>query len=202
MKLIEVVILTGMQCISPVQHKEIATEATKVWCAVVVEKDTVAGLTKVTPPSEADHPAVKLVLQRFETIGKPSSGSTQLSVEPEPALTEQRPSMLVPDAPEPAGRVEMQAEAETPVPRPIPRPAVAETENAAAPEAQIETPAAADEVATPEPAASKPATKPRKKNLKKTKAKKQPGRCSGAGKQVWYTNKDGIRKYRCRRSLY
>ena len=202
MKLIEVVILTGMQCISPVQHKEIATEATKVWCAVVVEKDTVAGLTKVTPPSEADNPAVKLVLQQFETVGKPASGSMQLSAGPEPALVEQRPSLLVPDAPEPAGRVEAQAEAEPPVPRPMPRPALAEAEGAGPPEDRIETPEVADEVAPPEPAASKPATKPRKKSLKKTKAKKQSGQCSGAGKQVWYTNKDGKRKYRCRRSLY
>ena len=200
MKLIEVVILTGMQCISPVQHKEIATEATKVWCAVVVEKDTVAGLTKVTPPSEADNPAVRLVLQQFETVGKPASGSARLSVEPEQALTQQRPSLLVPDAPEPAGRVEVQAEAA--VPRPIPRPALAEAEGAGPPEDQVETPAAVEEVATPEPTASKPAAKLKKKSVKKTKVKKQSGQCSGSTQPVWYTNKDGKRKYRCRRSLY
>ena len=81
-------------------------------------------------------------------------------------------------------------------------PAMAEAEGADAPVDQIETPAAADEPAPPEPEAKKPATKLKKKSTKKATPKKKSIQCSGSMKPVWYTNKDGKRKYRCRRSLY
>ena len=40
MRLIEVVMLVGAHCVSPVEHSQMMTDAAKVQCAVVIEKDT------------------------------------------------------------------------------------------------------------------------------------------------------------------
>lgn len=65
MKLIEVVVLLGAHCISPVQHADAVTEVGKVQCAVMVEQDTDTGRVKVTPREAETRPEVAAVLKRI-----------------------------------------------------------------------------------------------------------------------------------------
>ena len=78
MKLIEIVVLVGAHCVSPVQHTTNATEAGKVHCAVVIEKDTQAGTLRIVPAGASREPEVVAVLNRLDTA----------------ALVERRPSMV------------------------------------------------------------------------------------------------------------
>jgi hypothetical protein len=202
MKLVEVVILTGMQCISPVQNTSQATVAAKVWCAVVVEKDTVANAIVVTPQAQANHPAVQGVLQRLSPVAPAQIKSAPLNTPPTDVLSEQRPSMPVPDAGAPADRVQQQAQPEAIAPKPIPRPDVAagkptetsspETESETGSTASIDTAPAAAPKAKPDDSKTAAAPQPN--------VNKRNGQCTGSAKPVWYTNKEGRRKYRCRRS--
>lgn len=216
MKLVEVVIMTGLQCISPVQNMPAKTEVGKVWCAVVIEKDTVANRVEVTPPDQSGNPAVRMVVQRMDGTGNVASKSELLTIEPASAPPDQqRPAMLVPDSPDPAERVEPVAKMV--VPRPPPRPDAAseagagqaqpETEAAATTgEAQLEmdvVPAAEEAQPETEVVASAevepPAVEAKPVKKRATTAKKRTDICTAPRKAVWYTNKDGHRKYRCRR---
>ncbi len=115
-------------------------EVGKVWCAVVIEKDTVANRVEVTPPDQSGNPAVRMVVQRMDGTGNVASKSELLTIEPASAPPDQqRPAMPVPDSPDSAERVEPVAKMV--VPRPPPRPDAAS--EAGAGQAQPETEAAA-----------------------------------------------------------
>ena len=202
MKLVEVVILTGMQCISPVQNTSQATVAAKVWCAVVVEKDTVANAVVITPQAQADHPAVQVVLRRLNPAPPAQIQSAPLTSQPTDVISERRPSMPVPDAGAPADRLQQQAQPEAITAKPMPRPAIAADEptDMPPPETESETGSTAslDPAPAPEPQAKQLESK--KAASPKPSVKKRSGQCTGPARPVWYTNKDGRRKYRCRRS--
>jgi hypothetical protein len=185
MKLVEVVIMTGIQCISPLESAPERTVAAKVWCAVLIEKDTVTGRIEVTPPVEARNPAVRTVLQRF---GAPIANRT-MSIAALPAL--QRPPIAVPHSPDASERPKLAARLTVvaPLPKSVDTPEA--STGLPAPEAEPEEVAALEE---PEAAEVKPAKKPASAKRKRSDV------CTGTRKAVWYTNKDGRRKYRCRRS--
>ena len=65
MNLIEVVVLLGAHCISPVQHADAVTQVRKVQCAVMVEQDTDTGRVIVTPRAAETKPEVTAVLKRI-----------------------------------------------------------------------------------------------------------------------------------------
>ncbi len=79
MKLIEIVVLMGAHCVSPVQHTNSATEAAKVQCAVVIEKDTQAGTLRIVPAGASREPEVVAVLNRLDT---PALGPTIAAAAP------------------------------------------------------------------------------------------------------------------------
>lgn len=94
MKLVEVVILTGLQCVSPTQNTSLSTEVSKVWCAVIVESDAEAKTIAVTPRSQVDHPMVKSVLTRIALAWTPpdkrvllQSGLKVIDPAPKPVAT-------------------------------------------------------------------------------------------------------------------
>ena len=66
MRLVEVVMLMGAHCVSPVEHSQMMTDAAKVQCAVVIEKDTDKGTLTVTPPEAAGDPQVAAAVARFD----------------------------------------------------------------------------------------------------------------------------------------
>ena len=151
MTLIEVVILAGAQCLSPVQEVPGTTEVGKVPCAVLIRMDQKTGDVEFTPPAAATDPQVIAMLLR-----------------PTPS-----------DA-DPQGEGDAQ-----------------ETETAF-------VPAKSNREAAPPPEKPKPAAKagsPRKSQRVAVAAKKQRrakrGDACGSYKAVWYTNKQGRRRYRC-----
>lgn len=64
MNLIEVVILAGVQCLSPVQAVEGTTIAGKVPCAVLIRMNQETGDVDFTPPAAASDPQVIAMLVR------------------------------------------------------------------------------------------------------------------------------------------
>lgn len=75
MRLIEVVVLMGAHCVSPVAHTQSMTEAGKVQCAVVVQKDTENGAVIVTPEEARQEPRVAEVVARFNAMAADSAGA-------------------------------------------------------------------------------------------------------------------------------
>lgn len=228
MKLIEVIILTGVHCASPVQHTPQATEAGKVWCAVIVEADSVTKIAEVTPPEEARNPLVVAALRRLD-----ATVATPPAPEPPPvdldAIAAQVAAIPGATSPPPLDQPE-EAPGLTAVPPAIPpevepsdsastdqatadgepQPASSQPElpepEAAAPDADIaaeaadqppETETAAVEDSPPAPKTKARAAKPKKKQ--KASTRRRTDVCGKTRVAVWYTNKDGKRKYRCRR---
>lgn len=227
MKLIEVIILTGVHCASPVQHTPQATEAGKVWCAVIVEADSVTKIAEVTPPEEARNPLVVAALKRLDaTVAMPpapepppvdldaiaaqvaaipGSASPPPLDQPEevPRLTAAPPAISPEvETPDSASADPATAEGE-------PQPASSQPElpepEATAPEADPAADAAdqqpGTETAAVEEEPPAPRTKARTAKPKKKKAstKRRSDVCGKTRQAVWYTNKDGKRKYRCRK---
>ena len=178
MKLIEIVVLLGAQCISPVQHGAAATEVQKVQCAVVIERDTAAGTVRIVPAGASTRPEVVAVLDRFDSDKA------------------QRIAPAAAPPPDPTAAAKTAAAVTAPAIAPPPEQATA-----AAEERQPEpTPVA--EAAKPEAApASKPEPKPAaRKTAEKDGEEPAPGietRCKGKAVARWYTNEEGRKKYRC-----
>ena len=177
MKLIEVVVLMGAHCISPVQSTEAITEAAKVQCAVVVEKDAEEKTIRVIPAGATNHPEVVTVIERFNA----DVGTGQRI---EPAFAR------------PAGEPLKPA-------KPLAATAPVQDEYSAAGTDAPEADAAAEEekTATPEkPRKSTPAEKAEGKSSAKQKTKtaeKRSSQCRGAAVPKWYTTAEGKKKYRC-----
>jgi hypothetical protein len=217
MKLIEVVVLTGMQCISPTQTSPAMTEAHKVWCAVIVEGDSETRNIDVTPETMTGEPSVKSALSRMQTAwnlppkaGVPQSGMRVVAAAPPPAapMPVAAPAPVAPAKPPLVTAVTKIAktpdalpQVENPVPTSDSEPAADETSVIPQPTEQVaeaaidppqikpDSPVATSDTDAPDTDAAK----------KKTKAKKRSDVCRNGTRAVWYTNSEGRRKYRCRR---
>lgn len=71
MKLVEVVVLLGTQCISPVDTAPNMTFAGKVPCAVLIHQDTDDNRVQIVPAGAASHPTVQQALLRIAGIAQP-----------------------------------------------------------------------------------------------------------------------------------
>lgn len=103
MKLVEVVVLLGAHCASPLQQTPAMTEVHKVHCAVIVEKDTSNGAVRVMPEQAAREPQVEAVVARHQTgiqplasaAAAPPLPTAETPIAPPPQL----PSMVSAPAP-------------------------------------------------------------------------------------------------------
>lgn len=181
MKLIEIVVLLGAQCISPVQHSAATTEVQKVQCAVVIERDTAAGTVRIVPAGASTRPEVVAVLDRLDD-DKAQQIAPTAAPPPDPTARTQAvaaaPAPAIAPPPE-----QVTAAAEEPQPDPAP---AAETQAATKPEA---APAA-----RPEP---KPAVRQTAEEAGEEPAPGIVTRCKGKAVARWYTNDEGRKKYRC-----
>lgn len=155
MTLVEVVILLGSQCLSPLESGGGLTEATKVPCAVLIRHDPQTAEVEIVPPSAATDPALIAMLV------KPREGAPAGKVD----------RLVLADHDDITGSITR---------APVVIPASAAVEPAAS--------------VVPKP---KPVMK--KKRDAKPAAKRKVARSDACGsyRAVWYTNKDGRRKYRC-----
>ena len=155
MNLVEVVILVGSQCLSPMESGPGFTELGKVPCAVLVRQDPQTSEVEFVPPSAATDPAVVAMLART---------ANELVVSKDDRL----PAVAAVDV---TARVK-------PAPRIVPASA----------EAAPETPVKAV-----------PGKKPVVKAAITHQRAVVAGRSNACGsyRAVWYTNRDGRRKYRC-----
>jgi hypothetical protein len=153
MNLIEVVILAGVQCLSPVEAAEGTTIVGKVPCAVLIRLNEETGKVAFTPPSAASNPEVIAMLVKPGEAGLPEPAG------PEVAPFAEGDAQDLPAAQKPRLK-EQRAEKRT--------------------------------VKTPERRKTAAAKK-------KKRAAKRNESC-GSYKAVWYTNKEGRRKYRCVRT--
>jgi hypothetical protein len=151
MTLIEVVILAGVQCLSPVQPAEGTTVLGKVPCAVLIRLDEDTGDVDFTPPSAASNREVIAMLVKTDEV-EALAGS-----EPVDDTTAEGDAQDLPVAPKPQAREKRE---EKPVKTPERRKTAA---------------------------------------AKKKRVGKRKDSC-GSYKAVWYTNKEGRRKYRCVRA--
>lgn len=201
MRLVEVVVLMGAHCISPVEHSQLMTEAAKVQCAVVVEKDTDRGTLRVTPETASADPRVAAAVAHLTGVA-------------------QRGARIVPaGAPPATATLQLPRAASTAAPA---QPAIAPpTDDRVQADGEIatpEVPTAPDGVAEPAtqkvvaaPPAEKAENKPRGDKSQAQKAPapvklaeaqpKQGGHCKGAAVPKWYKTPDGHRKYRCVRPV-
>lgn len=167
MNLIEVVILAGVQCLSPVEAADGTTVAGKVPCAVLIHMNEQTGDVAFTPPAAATDPQVIASLVRRE------DGDT--------ATLE-----IAAGAPPPEGDTQD-------IPLPAPKPQEKAQLKAVADDAPKEKAAkAADRV--------KPAHQAQRRKTASTTKRQRAGKrqdSCGSYKAVWYTNKEGRRKYRC-----
>jgi hypothetical protein len=190
MKLIEIVVLAGAHCISPVQQTEAVTHVGKVQCAVIVEKDTEAGTLRIVPAGATNRQEVAAVLQRLErdepgsfTPGTTIQPAYAPAIAPPPAIAAQQPPAATPEE---AALPEKPA-AETPDATPA-----TETRKPAPAKAEDSKKAEATKPAAKKAAESKAAGKDDGKKEAEAKHK-----CLGEAKPKWYTNEEGRRKYRC-----
>lgn len=207
MRLVEVVMLMGAHCVSPVEHSQMMTDAAKVQCAVVIEKDTDKGTMTVTPAQAAGDPQVMAAVERFKQ--SPADGLTSGGTKIVPAWA-------------PAGSPPVEIKAPTAkvtvAPEPIAPPpeAVGSTAADATDTSATDQPPQADAKTVAQPKAEPPpkqvaslATPPQKRSAAKAAAPRKPARatpaaapksaasCKGAAVAKWYKTADGKRKYRC-----
>lgn len=157
MNLVEVVILLGAQCLSPMEQGPGLTVVGKVPCAVLIRQDPQTAAIEIVPRSAATDPAVIAMLV------KPAAT---------PVIKADRQVARVGD--DITGSI-------TPAP-----PRIVPTSAEVQPE-----------LATPKPKPTVKKTRVAKAAVKKRVAVTRRSDACGSYKAVWYTNKDGHRKYRC-----
>ena len=100
MRLIEVVILAGSHCISPMQGGEGITEVVKVPCAVMVRHDAATDAVQIVPSAAAADPQVIAILVKPDTA--PAAAMAEASAEVSPkgdrAMPEEEGGEVVPIA--------------------------------------------------------------------------------------------------------
>ena len=200
MRLVEVVMLVGAHCVSPVEHSQMMTDAAKVQCAVVIEKDTDKGTITVTPAAAASDPQVAAALDRFRlaTTDPLTGGGTRIvpawAPAGSPPVEIKPPATMVAVAPEPSA--------------PPPEADAAVTAGTAGATATDASPPPEKKVATlaAPPQKRPPAKAPSAKTAPARAAAASPGaasarpasvQCRGAAVAKWYRTGDGKRKYRC-----
>lgn len=190
MRLIEVVMLVGAHCVSPVEHTEMTTDATKVQCAVVMEKDTERGTLTVTPREAASNPLVAAAVERFRLAPTDGPGGTRIvpawAAAGSPATEIKRPA-------QPPASVAATVTA-------APPPPVSEAPTTASDAQEAEQKLATLSPPPPKVSPAKPATAPRVKKPAKAQAAAaaKPGsQCKGSAVAKWYKTADGRKKYRC-----
>lgn len=208
MRLVEVVMLMGAHCVSPVEHTPMMTDATKVQCAVVIEKDTESGTMLVTPPEAAADPQVAAAVERFRLAPTDGFGGTKIvpawAPAGSPTSEVKLPPAKVPPLPETANVPKAAAPSPT-------ADAVAAPDKPAAASPSMNSPTAKDvpssdlKVATLSPPPQKPArAKAAASPARKAPAKLRPAalpkpssQCKGSSVARWYTTAEGRKKYRC-----
>lgn len=157
MNLVEVVILLGAQCLSPIESAPGFTEVAKVPCAVMVRHDPRTDDIEFVPPTAATDPRVIAMLVKPRGDA-PVIKSDRLASAADADIT---------------GSI-------TQAPHIVPASAEVDPEDIATPTAKTKTRAAVAR--------------------KRVALTSRRGDLCGAQKAVWYTNKDGRRKYRCVKS--
>lgn len=163
MKLVEVVILVGSQCLSPVQLGVGQTEAGKVPCAVLIRQDPETADIEIVPRAAATDPNVIAMLVKPRAYAPtivPASAEDVTG-----SITAPRP---VPEAGEPGRVIEASAETLDEVPVPKARPLLS----------------------------AKPKYSAAASRTRRAASAKRTDSC-GSYRAVWYTNKEGRRRYRC-----
>ena len=205
MRLVEVVMLMGAHCVSPVEHTPMMTDATKVQCAVVIEKDTDSGAMSVTPREAERDPQVAAAMERFRLAPVDGVGGTTIVPAWAPAGAPTTEVKLPPPKAPPRGEMAVVPEAAAPSPADdtaalLGRPPAA---NATAEGAKAkDVPAPEQKIATLSPPPRKPAparaaAAPAKKAPTKIQKARQSSQCKGTAVARWYTTSDGRKKYRC-----
>lgn len=163
MTLIEVVILAGAQCLSPIREAGPATEVNKVPCAVVIRMDQETGAVQFAPPAAATDPRViaMLVQPEREAVAAAAAPPTD-----SPGAEGDAPDGI------PA------------VQEPLPDLKKKKTATAATKKKPVKTMA---RLGKSEKAASTRKTARRRDSC-------------GSYRAVWYTNKEGRKRYRCVRT--
>jgi len=176
------------------------TEATKVQCAVVIEKDTERGTVTVTPPQAKADPQVAAALARFNAtpVDAANNGITKIVPAWAPAGS-------------PTSEVKLPEPRSPALPEPVAPPVdeTAATDADAAPTPPAAAPAAAGKVQPkaeqklamitappPKRTAAKPVEKKPAGKVRPVKATK-PGQCRSGATAKWYTTAEGKKKYRC-----
>jgi hypothetical protein len=156
MNLVEVVILVGAQCVSPIESGPGLTEVAKVSCAVLIRHDPQTGEIEILPRTAATDPNVIAMLVR------PRNGQTAVKQDPLPVTAANDVTAKV-----------------APAPRIVP------TSAAADPESEPRSKPAVEKKQTVRAAARTHAV-----------ASRRTDAC-GSYRAVWFTNKEGRRRYRC-----
>ena len=159
MTLVEVVILVGAQCLSPLESGPGLTVAGKVPCAVLIQHDPLTAAVEIVPPSAATDPALIAML-----------------VKPRPAAIF-------------ASKMDRQIAVDDDItgsitPAPAARPRIVATSDGPRVKSTVTQ--------------QKSRTQKASVSRKKVVARRTDG--CGSYRAVWYTNKDGRKKYRCVKS--
>jgi hypothetical protein len=200
MRLVEVVMLMGAHCVSPVEHSQMLTEAAKVQCAVVIEKDTDRGTMTVTPPAAASDPQVMAAISRFQAAPADTLTGSGTRIVPAwaPAgspTVEIKPPVAVPAPIAPRAEAGVQEAKPAAEAAPQQTSTAASTKQASAPERKVATLAPAPQ--TRQPAKTPAARKQPAKSVAAAPAVKTGAQCKGVAVARWYKTADGKRKYRC-----
>ena len=167
MNLIEVVILAGAQCLSPLQAADGATEVSKVPCAVLISLNKETGDVEFMPPAAATDPQVIAMLVR---PGDAGGGP-----------------VVVPTAADGAAELPSRAPITSPREETTAAPKITAR---VVPVAKPEKTAEQRKTARVEKKPAAPST------AKKRSAARRTDVC-GSYRAIWYTNKAGRKKYRC-----
>ncbi len=90
MKLVQIVLLFGANCVSPVEHAEGLSDAAKVPCAIIVHRDTETNAVTTEPPGLAAAPEVVALLGNVPSaapkprpaLSRPPPRSTDVRIVP------------------------------------------------------------------------------------------------------------------------
>lgn len=196
MRLVEVVMLMGAHCVSPVEHSQMSTDAAKVQCAVVIEKDTDRGTLTVTPGGAARDPQVMAAVERFRLASPDPLTSSGTRIVPawapagSPATEVKQPPVAMAAVPGPTVPPAILPQPVAPPPDMTvdAKPTVAVPLAATAAPVKPAAPMAVAKPAEPAPAgaAARPATVPEKKvaSLMPPPQKRPPARQAPARRQV------------------
>ena len=206
MKLVEVLMLMGAHCVSPLEQTQMTTDATKVQCAVVIEKDTGKGTLTVNPREAAADPLVAAAVARFAAAPVDPLSSSGARILPARAPAGTPPVEVKVSGTSAAMPPSPSAEEPSAAAAAVPPPPAAGRGMLASPEPEQEVAVLAPAKPQRPPAKAEPAAKPPAKakvpGAKPPAKAKVPGaiskgQCKGTAVAKWYTAADGHRRYRC-----